>query len=529
MNDTRNPLNETGVSRRNVLRGTAAGLVGISFAGLLASCDASPGSNGTTGKTKLGGILRVGISGGSARDTIDAHDPNSHADVARLIQLYEPLAQQNADYKMEMVLAESIEPGIKADEWTIRLKAGIVFHDGKPLTADDLIYSLRRITDPKNPRVGAASLADVDPEALTKVDGRTVRLKLKRENAAFLSLLGQYFNVIVPVGYDPKRPVGTGPFKYKSFTAGEQSEFVKNESYWRKGEPFVDSVVIINISDPEARVSALMAGQVDAIDDLPTSKIKAIESRSDLRVLEAETGNWTPFTMRVDSAPFSNVDVRQAFRLLVNREEMITQALGGHGDVGNDLFGRFDPAYAKDLPQRQYDPDQARSLLKRAGQSDLSVELVTAPVAGGVVELAQVFAQQAQKVGVTVNVRKLDVGTFYGDDYLRWGLSQDYWTTRDYLAQVAQSMTPGSPFNQTHWDDAEYLRLYGEALKALKPNTRNEIIHEMQKIEWDRGGYIIPAFGRQLDACSKKLTGYVPAKTGRPLSNYCFRQFAFEG
>ena len=97
-----------------------------------------------------------------------------------------------------------------------------------------MIFSLRRITDPKDPKVGAASIGYIDRKGLRKLDDRTVRIPLKFANAGFPDDVGQYFNGIVPVGYDPKKPVGTGPFKYQSFTPGEQSVFVKNPDYWRE-------------------------------------------------------------------------------------------------------------------------------------------------------------------------------------------------------------------------------------------------------------------------------------------------------
>src|SRR5262249_23615284 len=150
---------------------------------------------------------------------------------------------------------ESIEAGDAPDVWTVRLRDGVTFHDGKPLTADDVLFSLRRILDPKRPGRGAAAIGYVDLKRSKKLDDRTVKIALRSPNVAFPDDLGQYFNGIVPVGYDPKRPVGTGPFKYRSFSPGQQSVFVKNADYWRSGEPHVDQVTIIDFADDTARVS----------------------------------------------------------------------------------------------------------------------------------------------------------------------------------------------------------------------------------------------------------------------------------
>src|SRR3712207_4538313 len=163
--------------------------------------------------------------------------------------------------------------------------------------------------------------------------------------------------------------------------------------------------------------------------------------------------------MRVDASPFDDVRVRQAFRLIVDRQQMVDQVLSGQGRIANDLYAPYDPAYADDLPQRRQALEQARSLLRQAGREDLRVELVTEPVFQGIVEAAQVFAEQAKGAGVNVRLRRVDSGTFYGDNNLKWPFAQDFWATRTYLSQVAQGDLPNSPFNETHWENAEFVDL----------------------------------------------------------------------
>jgi peptide/nickel transport system substrate-binding protein len=207
---------------------------------------------------------------------------------------------------------------------------------------------------------------------------------------------------------------------------------------------------------------------------------------------------------------------------------MIQQALAGLGHLGNDLYAPFDQAYASHLPQRQQDLEQARSLLKAAGREGLTVELQTAPVAAGLVEAAQVFAEQAKGAGVTVKVNKLDSGVFYGDDYLKWDFAQDFWFTRDYLPQTAQGSLPDAPYNETHWADEKWMALIAEARKTTDADRRKEILHEAQEIEYESGGYIIWGFNNQIDAYSDQLTGFEPDRSGIPLTSYTFRQVSFK-
>jgi peptide/nickel transport system substrate-binding protein len=524
------------VTRRDVLRGALAGGALLAGGGLLAACGDDNGS-GTAAKSntggtpatgaKQGGSLRVGVAGGGAKDSIDAHVLTTDPDIARAFQLYEPLAVRNPDYELEMLLAESIEADSKPDSWTVRLREGVTFHDGKPVTADDVLFSLARITDPKDPKTGAASIEYIDLKRSKKLDDRTVRIALQTANVGFPDDLGQYFNGIVPEGYDPKNPVGSGPFRYESFSPGERSVFARNPDYWG-GAPKVDEVVIIDFADDTARVNALVGGQVDAISNLPAAQIAQVQGNKALNVLISETGAWQPFTMRVDSGPFRDVKVRQAMRLLVDREQMIGQALSGQGRVGNDLYAPFDPAYASDLPQRAQDVEQAKSLLRQAGQADLRVELVTAPVFQGIVEAAQVFAEQAKAAGVNVKVRKVDSGTFYDTGkYLQWPFAQDFWFTRTYLAQVAQGSLKSSPFNETHWNHPEFVKLVADARRELDEGKRNEMLHRAQGIEYEEGGYIVWSFSNQVDAHSAKVGGFQTAKSGVPLSNYGFAKVGF--
>jgi peptide/nickel transport system substrate-binding protein len=521
-----------GITRREALRGATAGGALLIGGGLLTACGVNPSviavsSPEPKGAIKAGGALSIGSTGGGSQDSIDAHLATSDPDIARLNQLYEPLAVHDPDWNLQMLLAESMTPeGKTPDIWTVRLRPGVKFHNGQPVTADDVIFSLHRIINPKNPGTGAASIGYIDLKRTKKLDPRTVRVALQFPNVGFPEDVGQYFNGIVPVGYDPKNPVGTGPFKYQSFSPGQQSVFLRNPEYWN-GPPHVDSVTIIDFADDTAKVNALLSGQVHAITNLPAAQLAQVQGLPSLRDLISKGGAWQPFTMRVDQAPFSDVRVRQAFRLIVNRQEMIDQVLLGQGRVANDLYAPLDPAYNSSLPQRHQDLEQAKSLLKAAGHSNLTVQLTTAPVFEGIVEAAQVFAAQAAGAGVTVNLNKTDTTTFFGTNYLKWKFAQDFWETRNYLPQVEQGSLPNSPFNETHWANPTFQKLIRQAQGELDASKRNELVRAAQAIEYDSGGYIVWAFSNQLDAYSSQVSGFRPGRAGLPLTNYGFRRVGF--
>ncbi len=525
---------EQPLTRRQLLHGALVGGAAIGAGGLLSACGGSISPAvllpPPIEPIKSGGSLRVGATGGGAKDVIDAHLPTADTDIMRNWNLYESLASRPADFgPIEMLIATSIEPEHKVpDSWIVKLRPDVEFHNGKTVDANDVVFSLQRIIDPKNPKVGATSIGYIDLKRIKVLDSSTIRIPLQFPNATFPDDIGQYFNAIVPVGYDPARPVGTGAFMFDSFTPGQQSVFKRFPNYWQHPKPYVDELTIFDFAEDTARVNALLGGEVDAIDNLPTGVIAELQDNKALRVLVSQTGEWQPFTMRVDKAPFNDVRVRQAFRLMVDRPQMIEQVLLGEGRVANDMYSPLDPAYDSSLPQRHQDLEQARSLLKAAGREGLAVELVTAPVFQGVVAAAQVFAQQASGAGVKVAIRQVDTTTFYGSNYLNWAFAQDFWATREYLPQVAQGSLPKSPFNEIHWADPTFIKLIQHARAQLDQTKRDEILHEAETIEYERGGYIIPYFSNQVDAYSTKLTGLVQAKSGFPLGNYWFKNVGFK-
>ncbi|TQN32466.1 peptide/nickel transport system substrate-binding protein [Haloactinospora alba] len=517
-------------SRRSLLRYGAAGAL---VTPVLAACGSTANPDAYVASQdyddpKRGGRLRVGVAGGSSSDTVDAHNPVSNTDIARVINLNEGLCYFDVDYSLRMGLAESVEANQDGSAWTVRLRSDLEFHNGKTITADDVKHTLLRVTDPDKPGSTATQLAAMDRNGLQKLDERTLRIRFDQPVSNFTDIAAQYAMGIVPEGYDPAKPVGAGPFAYSEFTPGVRSMFTRHDNYWRENEPHLDELEIINYPDDTARVNALIGGQVDAVSQLPHNQIAVIESYDHLDILESETGMWVPFTMRVDQEPFDDVRVRQAFRLIVDREQMINQALSGHGAVANDLYARFDPAYNDDLPQRGQDIGKARELLAEAGyENGLEVELVTAPISAGAVQAASVFKEQAKKAGVTVNLRRVTSTEFFGDNYLKWTFAQSFWNTRNYLSQAANGSMPDAAFNETHWDDDEWTELVTEARTTMDDGKRTELLHQAQRIEHERGGYIIWGFANTVDGFNANVNGFEPSVTGNPLSSYGFRRVWF--
>ena len=522
--------------RRQFLRGIAAAGAAAGAGGLLAACGGS--SSGTaqhldqaSHSLKRGGNLKLGLTGGSSSDTLDPHKSLTYIDTSRLQSLYQPLVQLDAQAQVEYVLAESISPHQGSlSEWVIRLRPGVTFHDGKAFTASDVLFTFQRVYS--NDFTGKFGLGPIDLANTKALDPHTVLVRLTKPFSSFAEQLAAFwYNLyIAPDGFSPARPVGTGPFVYQSFTPGQRSVFTRNPHYWKPGLPYVDTLTIIDFSDNTTLQDALSTGVIQGAGALDGPQIASLATSSGIKTVVSHSGEIVPFTMRVDQPPFSDVNVRQAMRLLVDRPQLIDSALDGYGVVANDLFSPYDPDFNHSLVRpAQGDIQQAKFLLKKAGQEGLTVTLTTSAVATGTVAMATVLAAQAKAAGVTVKLSNVPAGTFFGPNYLKWSFAQDYYNYYPYLAQVAESMLKASPFNETHTGNAHYANLYNQANATASPSLRKEIITEMQAFDFNEGGYIIPAYIDVLDAYSDKITGYTAGKVGQPLSNFDFEHFAFTG
>ncbi|WP_136090110.1 ABC transporter substrate-binding protein [Auritidibacter ignavus] len=508
------------LNRRQLL----GGALGLGALGVLSACSAPPVTQvDTSGPPTQGGTLRVGLAGGSATDSLDAHAPVNSGDTARVINLYEGLLRRDDNYELEYRLAESMEVNDDATEWRLVLREGVRFSDGRPVRPEDVIATVERVRNPDDPKNGASMMEVID--SMEVVDERTLIFKLSTPDAELDDAFSQYQMGIVPEDYDPSAPIGAGPFTLGEFEPGQITTLNRNDNYWDT-PAHLDRVELVNFQEEDAMLNALLSTQVDAIGQINPALTRVVDADERLQVLNSETGMWLPFTMRVDTAPFDDVKVRQAMRLAIDRDQMVNQVFSGHGQLGNDMFAFYDPGYPDHLEQRQQDIEQAKQLLSEAGYPDgLEVDLVTSEIQAGAVRAAQVLAEQVQDAGITVNLHQVDTTTFYGDgNYLHYPFSQSFWYTRNFLAQVDQCATDTAPFNETHWEDPDFAARVSEAQATADNAEREGKIAELQEEFFDRGGYIIWGFSNQVDAMQKYVMGFDENATGLPLSGYNFQR-----
>jgi peptide/nickel transport system substrate-binding protein len=514
-----------GWSRRTFLRNGALAAGLLSAGGLVAGCaGTATGAVATLdSKPVRGGILQVGATGGGTTDTLDPQNWATNVDQLRIQQLFDPLVWMNDAGAAELTLATSITPNADATEWTIEIPAGVTTHRGQPFTAADVLYSLRRIVANLFP--GASVLGPADLRNSRVLDSTRLLLRYSKPFGALVEALTFPFFYMVPRGFNPNNPDGTGPFKYQSFTPGTQSTFVRNVNYWQPGKPYLDSIVTTDVADESTQVDGLLSGQFDVINALSASSVAALSGTA-VRVAENKSGIWVPFTQDCDLRPFSDVRVRQAMRLIVDRPQMLEQVFDGYGSVANDMFSPYDPGYPDDVPQRVQDIPQAKSLLKAAGYPDLQVSLLTAPVSGGEVSMAEVFATQAKAAGVQVGLQLYTVGDFYAKYYQKVPFAMDYGTNQLYLANAGQLMIgKTSFFNACHFNDPEYNSLYYSAIATTDSARRNDLIGQLARIDHERGAYIVPVFSPVIEAYAANIGGIRKSVTGVSPGNADFKNF----
>jgi len=496
-------------TRRRLMIALAAAGGSAALGGLLPGCDSkrsAPVAGGDNGQPRRGGRLRLGIIDGNQAGNLDVHKPLGMGSTIRGFALYSKLWEWSDDMFPQLALAEFAEPNADASTWTIRLLKGLEFHNGKTINADDVIFSIRRLTDPEFASPNGATVSLVDRDRIVKLDERTVRIPFKN-GIGFLALPDTWVNFggIVPPDYDPiTNPVGAGPFKAKDFRPGQRSLFTRFENYFRSGAPYPDELEIIDFKDQDSRFQALLADQLDMAFAIAPEQAVLLRNEPRASLLTSKSNWWRGFALNATKPPFDDVRVRQAFRLLADRQELVQRVLYGHGQIGNDLYAPHDPTFDHSIPQRPHDPEQARRLLREAGVDKLSLELVTDGIGEG---SSLVLAEQIKKFGIDVSVKRVDLATYNGPLKDGWQMTALGTLGQPFLAAAIGNDGPYSQANRSNFHDRRFDELVMEALRTPDINLRAPLVHEAQRIEYDRGGLLIWGFQDTLDGIAPKVGG----------------------
>lgn len=398
-------------------------------------------------------------------------------------------------YKMS--LAEAVEPNDDGTEWSIRIRGGVTFHDGRPVEAKDVAYSLRTLgTKPSN---RASVYADVDVDNISVVDELTVNVPLRRPRGDFREAVLVVYSTIFPDGTtDFSKAIGSGPYRLDA-TDERAVRLVAVEEHW-SGTPTVTELEIMRISDAAARLAAVKTGQLDYAVNISATGAQAEQGNADLTIQRGGPANAfaLSFAMNQRLAPFDDSRVRRAVRLVVDRQALVDSALRGLGTPGADVAGLGLPGYAPGIGERNQDIEEARRLFAEAGVTELTLR--AAEVVPGMMAAAQLFAQQMADAGVKLTVAEEPVDTYYAD---LAGLSSHpfqafYYSNRPAAVHLAATTTETAVFNVTGTGQ-DYWKRLAAAQVSVDDAERAAAFEQLQMEFYESGGDLLWGFQETLD------------------------------
>jgi peptide/nickel transport system substrate-binding protein len=513
------------ITRRRLLQVGAQGAMGIGAAGWLAACGGSGNpqpQGGSSEKPKRGGALVVTMITGGSTETLVPGLAVTEPDIARAELLFDPLFRLDPDLNARAAVAESAEPNRDGTVWTVRIREGAEWHDGRDVDADDLVYSINSWTNEKENYTASTMARVIDVKGVRKRDARTVEIPMNLSIGDFPILTAFYGFAVLPDGATPKdilrQPNGTGPWKFKSFKAGARSVFTANRNYWVHGGPYVDELTVdSSFTDDSARLNSLLSGQSQIMQAMPFALARRQKSADQIKLLEATGTSFQTFAMRTDSGPLKDVRVRQALRLLTDRQAFVDQILNGFGEAGDDLPCRGAKYYGEQF-KREVDVEQAKSLLKAAGQENLSIQLDTSNILDGLVDASTLYQEQAKQAGVDVKINRIDPGTYFSVTPGRWlsyPFSATFWVngTASLGLYYLNVLSKDAPYNETAWKDDAADKLLYDAIGTVDAKQAQDKWNEVQQLQFDKGGYLIYANMSYVDGLAKNVNGMEPSKS----------------
>ncbi len=510
-----------GASRRDLLKmlltsGVALAASGAVFGRASAAVAATP---------KKGGSLKAAGWASSTADTLDPAKASASTDYVRCCAFYNRLTFLDQSGTPQMELAESIESK-DAQTWTVKLKKGVAFHDGKDLTADDVVFSLKRHLD----KAVGSKVAKIAAQmtGFKAIDKETVEITLVAPNGDLPTILAMHHFMIVQDGTtDFSKGIGTGAFKREIFEPGVRSVGVRNPHYFKSG-PNVDSFEFFAISDDNARVNALFSGDIHLAANINPRSMRLFEGKAGFELSKSTSGNYTDLNIRLDQGFGQKKDFIDGMKYLVNREQIVKSALRGLGVVANDQ--PISPANAyhnADLKPKAFDPDKAKFLFQKAGVLGQSIPVIASDAANSAVDMAMILQASAAQIGM-----KLDVQRVPADGY--W---DNYWLKAPiHFGNINPRPTPDimfsllyaseAPWNESQYKSPKFDKLMLEARGSLDQAKRKEIYNEMQVMVAEEAGTIIPAYLSNVDAINAKLKGLEPNPLGG-MMGYAFAEYVW--
>ncbi|MBB2973086.1 ABC transporter substrate-binding protein [Mesorhizobium sp. RMAD-H1] len=511
-----------GASRRELLQmmmmGGIAALAGSTILGRATSAIAAT--------PVKGGFVKAAGFTSSTADTLDPAKASHSTDYVRCCAFYNRLTFLDGQGETRMELAQSIESD-DAKVWTVKLRKGVTFHDGKSLSSADVVFSLKRHLDPAvGSKVNALAKQMTDIKA---VDDGTVEITLVDPNADLPTILALHHFMIVADGTtDFSKGNGTGPFVCKEFQPGVRSIAVRNENYWKETGPYLDSFEFFAISDETARMNAVLSGDIHLGANLNPRSLRVLENNPAAQPFISKLGTYTNLNVRLDMAPGDKQGVAEGFKYLINRELIQKSVLRGLAEIANDhpipATNRY---FNAELKQRAFDPERAKSLFQKAGVLGQEIHITASETASSSLDYGMVLQQAASEIGLKVVIDRVPSDGYWSNHWLKDPVhfgNINARPTPDILFSLLYKSD--APWNESRYKSDKFDALLIEARGMLDDAKRKQTYGEMQAMISNEAGTVIPVFMSNVDGVSPKLRGLVPNPLGG-MMGYAFAEYAW--
>jgi peptide/nickel transport system substrate-binding protein len=511
-----------GASRRDLLRMLmASGVTAAAGGSLLLKASTAVAQSPT-----MGGTLRAAGWSSSTADTLDPAKATLSTDYVRCCAYYNRLTFLDAQGVVQMELADSISSD-DAQTWEVKLKSGVQFHDGKTLNADDVVYSLNRHLDPA---VGskANSIAKQMTE-ISKLDDLTVKIVLAEPNADLPTILAlHHFMIIADGTTDFSTANGTGSFISEVFEPGVRSVGVRNPNYFKEQGAYLDSFEFTAIPDNNARVNALLSGDIHLAAAVNPRSLRMIEGQDGVTASISTAGNYTNLNIRLDMPPGDQMDFVDGMKSLINREQIQKSVMRGLAEIANDQ--PVSPAnryHNPNLAPRAHDPEKARYHFEKAGLLGAEIPLVASDAAGSSVDMATVVQQAGSQVGMNFKVDRVPSDGYWSNYWLKSPVhfgNINPRPTPDILFSLLYASD--APWNESHYKSDKFDKMMVEARGLLDEEKRTAMYWELQEMIANEAGTIIPVYISNVDAVTTKLGGLQSNPLGG-MMGYAFAEYVW--
>jgi peptide/nickel transport system substrate-binding protein len=423
------------------------------------------------------------------------------------------------DYLVDVTVDNTIAPRLARD-WQISddgltyvftLADGVTFHDGTPMTAEDVVWTFNRLRDPELGLPTAdlySNIADIQASGDLEVT-----FTLEETNPFFLFDLSDNHALVMKADtQDPNDFNGTGPFVVSEYIPEDRLVVKANPNYFINGQPKLAEIDFIFFNDQTAQVEALRGGQVDLVMVISTDSFISLQDTPGLQMLQVATNGFDLVRLRADQEPGNDPRVIQALKLATDRQAIFDLVLQGFGEIGRDspIGPMYKQYYTEDTPLPERNVDQAKQLLSDAGYGDGLDLTMHVPDTGNRPNLATVLKQQWAEAGVNVELAIEPESVYYGDNgWLEVNLGITGWGSRPYPQFYLDVMLKcDAKWNEAHYCNPDLDQLITEAGTTLDEQTRVQDYHEIQRILIEEGPIIIPYFFAQLGAINDQFQGF---------------------